>query len=89
MKHSPRNRSAMERTFSKVIEAPEQRSSFHRPSDWKGTFDCDHVIPTYLTEVIPGDTIDLKMSAIMRLATPLHPIMDNLKIKYEAFFVPI
>jgi hypothetical protein len=87
--NTPRNKSNMDKNFGLVQGIQKQRSSFMRSNTWKGTFDCDQLIPCYLDEVLPGDTMDLKMSAVLRLATPLHPIMDNLKVKYEAFFVPM
>lgn len=87
--YTPRNKSNMDKNFGLVQGIQKQRSSFMRSNTWKGTFDCDYLIPCYLDEVLPGDTMDLKMSAVVRLATPLHPIMDNLKVKYEAFFVPM
>ncbi len=39
-------------------------------------------------DIIPGDTFNLKCSFFMRLATPLHPIMDNMYVETFFFFVP-
>jgi hypothetical protein len=39
-------------------------------------------------EVLPGDTINLQMTAFARLATPLFPIMDNMHLDSFFFFVP-
>lgn len=86
---TPRLPSNMEHSFSNVPKISQDRSSFQRDNTWKGAFDSDFLVPCYLDEVLPGDTMNLKMSAVLRLATPLHPLMDNIKVKYEAFFVPM
>ncbi len=39
-------------------------------------------------DIIPGDTFNLRASFFMRLATPLHPIMDNMYVDTFFFFVP-
>ena len=44
--------------------------------------------PCYLDEVVPGDTHTVSMNAFCRLATPLHPIMDNMRFDTFFFFVP-
>lgn len=78
-------RSVMKNTFRELPQANIRRSSFNRSHGWKGTFDAGYLIPVYADEVLPGDTINLKMTAFMRLATPLHPFMDNMKL--TSFFV--
>ena len=42
-----------------------------------------------MDEGLPGDTFNLKMTAFSRLATPLHPFMDNLFMNSFFFAVPI
>ena len=39
-------------------------------------------------DIIPGDTFNCRASFFMRLATPLHPIMDNMHAETFFFFVP-
>jgi hypothetical protein len=39
-------------------------------------------------EVVPGDTFNCNLNFFARLATPLHPIMDNLYLETFFFFVP-
>jgi hypothetical protein len=39
-------------------------------------------------EVLPGDSVNLKMTAFTRLATPLFPVMDNMYLDTFFFFVP-
>ena len=80
--------SVMSHDFSKVPHANIQRSMFNRSSGLKTTFDAGKLIPCFVDEVVPGDSFNLKMSAFARLATPLHPVMDNMYLDTFFFFVP-
>ena len=46
------------------------------------------MIPFYLDEVVPGDTHKVRTHALARLATPIHPTMDNMFLETFFFFVP-
>ncbi len=74
--------------FSQVPRADIARSSFNLSHGLKTTFDVDFLIPILVADIIPGDTWNLKASFFMRLATPLHPIMDNMYLETHFFFVP-
>ncbi len=74
--------------FSQVPKADIPRSSFDRSSSYKTTFDAGLLIPVYQDEVLPGDTFNMKMTAFARLATPIKPIMDNMRMTSFWFFVP-
>ncbi len=74
--------------FSNVPRADIPRSSFNLSHTHKTTFDADYLVPILLMDIIPGDTINCKASFFMRLATPLHPIMDNMYADTQFFFVP-
>ncbi len=90
--HVARNkkiRSVMEHTFSKVPRADIPRASFDRSHGHKTTFDAGYLIPIFVDEALPGDTFNLKMTAFARLATPLHPFMDNMFMETFFFAVPI
>lgn len=78
---------AYEHSHSKVPQIHRERSTFKRNSTWDGTFDADYLIPVYLDEVYPGDSMSVKMSGKIRLNTPIHPIMGEQKVCVEAFFV--
>jgi len=86
---SKKIRSVMEHTFSKVPSANIPRASFDRSHGHKTTFDAGLLIPIFVDEALPGDTFNLKMTAFARLATPLHPFMDNLFMETFFFAVPI
>lgn len=76
-------------SFAKAPEANIQRSSFDRSHGLKTSFDADKLIPIYVDEVLPGDTHILNAQMFGRLATPIHPIMDNLYLDTFYFFVPM
>lgn len=82
-------RSNMVHQFSLVPRAEIPRSSFDRSAGHKTTFDAGSLIPIYVDEALPGDTVSLNMSGFCRMSTPLHPIMDNMFISTFFFAVPI
>jgi len=82
------NPSVMSHKFSEVPRADIPRSSFDRSHGLKTTFDAGWLIPIFLDEALPGDTFNLNMTGFGRLATPLHPIMDNLFLETFFFAVP-
>ena len=81
-------RSVMKHSFSQVPSVQIPRSRFDRNSGWKGTFDGGWLIPFYSDEVLPGDTFSVRATAFARLATPIHPTMDNMRCETFFFFVP-
>jgi len=74
--------------FSDLPTADVDRSTFDMSHSWKGTIDTWRITPTFLQEVLPGDTFSVNTTAFMRLATPLKPIMDTLTADIHYFFVP-
>ncbi len=85
MRHQP---SVMSHKFSEVPKADIPRSSFDRSHGLKTTFDAGLLIPIFLDEALPGDTFNLNMTGFARLATPLHPFMDNIFMDTFFFAVP-
>lgn len=82
-------RSVMQHSFAQVPNAEIQRSTFQRNHGHKTTFDAGWLVPVYVDEALPGDTINLNMSAFGRLATPIAPVMDNIFVDSFFFAVPI
>lgn len=74
--------------FSQVPQAQIPRSKFDRSHAYKTTFDAGKLVPIYVDEVLPGDTFNLNATGFTRLATPLKPLMDNLYLDMQFFFVP-
>lgn len=75
--------------FATVPQADIPRSSFDRSHGYKTTFNAGDLIPIFVDEALPGDTFSLNMTGFARLATPLHPFMDNLFLNTFFFAVPI
>ena len=75
--------------FSRVPRAEIPRSSFDRSSGLKTNFNAGKLIPIFVDEALPGDTYNMNLSAFARLATPLHPFMDNLYLNTFFFAVPL
>lgn len=80
--------SVMSHNFSNVPGVNIPRSSFKRNHGYKTTFDAGYLIPIFVDEAVPGDTFNLRMTSFARLATPIVPIMDNLKLSTFFFAVP-
>lgn len=81
-------RSVMMHQFSQVPQANIPRSTFNRSSGYKTTFDAGLLVPFFVDEALPGDTMSLRATTFGRLSTPLHPIMDNIFIDYFFFAIP-
>jgi len=81
-------KSVMQHSFARVPSANIPRSSFDRSCGHKTTFDAGLLVPIFVDEALPGDTFNAKLTAFGRLATPLHPFMDNLFMDTHFFFVP-
>lgn len=64
------------------------RSKFDRSFDMKTTFNTGDLIPIYCSDVLPGDSIKMRMSEIVRMQTPIAPVMDNAYLDTYFFFVP-
>lgn len=75
-------------SFAQIPRADIQRSTFNRSCGRKTTFDAGDLIPIFIDEALPGDTMNLKMSLFARIATLLFPIMDNIYMDVFFFAVP-
>lgn len=64
------------------------RSRFNRPFTHKTTINAGDLVPVFWDEVLPGDTFDLDVSFVVRMLTPVVPVMDNCFIDLYHFFVP-
>lgn len=88
MLKNKRNRSVMKHQFSQIPHANIPRSNFRRSHGYKTAFDSGFLIPIYVDEALPGDTFNVKMASVARLATPIVPFMDNLHMDFFFFAVP-
>ncbi len=81
-------KSVMKHAFSMIPKTSIERSSFDRSFGYKTTFNEGLLIPFFCDEVLPGDTFKLKTSVLARLSTPIVPVMDNMFLDMQFFFVP-
>lgn len=83
-----RNSKVSPHSFSMVPKTEIPRSSFLVEHSHKTTMDADKLVPIFVDEVLPGDTISLRMSTFTRMQTLLNPVMDSLYLDSFFFFVP-
>ena len=88
-KYNTKIGSAQQHQFSEVPHADIQRSTFDRSHGLKTTFNAGELIPIYVDEALPGDTFSCNLTAFSRLATPIHPTMDNAFMDTHFFAVPV
>jgi len=81
-------RSVMSHQFSQVPQAQIQRSSFDRSHGYKSTINAGILYPFWVDEALPGDSFNLKMTALARIATLINPPMDNMFMDTHFFAVP-
>lgn len=81
-------KSTMQHAFSVVPSTDIQRSTFDRSHGYKTAFDSGYLVPFFVDEVLPGDTLQLNVNLFGRLSTPIVPFMDNLFLETFFFFVP-
>lgn len=74
--------------FNQVPNLEITRSRFKRDQDIKLTFDAGQLIPFYVDEVLPGDTFSIDNVGLVRMSTPIFPVMDNCYLDYYYFFCP-
>lgn len=74
---------------SQIPPVSKPRSVFDMTRGHKTTLDAGVVVPLLCEEILPGDTVRLKTTILMRLATLLYPLMDNIYLDVHFFFVPM
>ena len=74
--------------FNQVPRLDITRSRFKRRQDVKLTMNAGQLIPFYVDEVLPGDTFSIDQAAIIRMTTPIFPVMDNCHMDIYYFSVP-
>lgn len=64
------------------------RSKFDRSHQLLTTINEGDLVPIYCDEVLPGDTAKIRLNGLIRMSTPIYPIMDNCYMDTYFFFVP-
>lgn len=75
--------------FGNTPQIELKRSKFDMSYSHKTTFNVGDIVPVYVdSDILPGDTVQLDLASLIRMATPIYPIMDNLYADIYFFFVP-
>lgn len=74
--------------FANVPTIDRERSTYPMSCNIKTSFNVGDVIPFFTTEVLPGDTWDLKTSKVIRMQPLAVPPMDNLYLDTYYFYIP-
>lgn len=78
----------VESHFAQLPQVSISRSRLDRSHDHKTTFNTGSLIPIFVDEVLPGDTFSMDTAMVVRMSTPIHPVMDNAYLDLYYFFVP-
>lgn len=78
----------VEAHFSRLPSINIQRSIFDRSASHTTSFNVGDLVPVYVDEILPGDTVSGRTSKVMRLQTLLSPLFSNLFADFYWFFVP-
>ena len=74
--------------FSETPTVGISRSKFDRSFTHKTTFNTGDIVPFFCTDILPGDTVKMNTAHVVRMMTPVAPVMDNANMDTYFFFVP-
>ena len=74
--------------FAKQPGVNIKRSTFDLSHTHKTTFNTGELVPIYVEEILPGDTFKINTNYVIRMSTPIKPVMDNAYMDIYFFFVP-
>lgn len=78
-----------EQHFANAPTVGIQRSVFPMKQNIKTTFNMGDLIPFYVDmDILPGDTIQLNWTGVIRQSTPIYPTMDNSYLDVYFFAIP-
>lgn len=81
-------KSVMSHNFSTTPKVSTQRSTFDRSHGVKTTLNAGLIYPFFVDFAVPGDTFNLQVTALARIATLLYVPMDNVYMDTHFFAVP-
>lgn len=64
------------------------RSAFKMSHSHTTSFSTGSIIPIYWKDCLPGDSVKMNVAELIRMTTPIHPVMDNAYIDTYFFKVP-
>ena len=71
-----------------IENARVPRSTFHNRWTRKTAFDQGFLVPILVDPIWPGDHMQYRIQAYLRMATPLFPMFDTVRVDTHFFFVP-
>lgn len=74
--------------FELAPQVGVERSTFDMSTNIKTSWSVGELIPFYISEILPGDSVQIQTSKVVRLQTLITPVMDNLYLDTYYFFVP-
>ena len=75
--------------FARMPNIDYPRSKYKMPYKCPTSFNHGQLIPIHCFLVGPGDAFSLKLSSLIRMSTPIAPIMDDIEAHIHAYFVPM
>lgn len=75
--------------FARLPSIAIPRTKMKQSFTHSTSFNFGKIIPIDCMEVLPGDSLSLKLSSLIRMTQPIVPIMDSLDCDIHAFFVPL
>ena len=76
-------------TFASMPSVSIARSKFHRTQPHNTSFNLGELVVLGFDEVIPGSTHKIELGSLIRMSTPIAPIMDDIQMDVYSFFVPM
>lgn len=65
------------------------RSALGAKPRWFGSWNVGRLFPIFATSIVqPGDTFKMSIASAIRMVRPAFPVMDDMEITIEAYFVP-
>lgn len=75
--------------FAQIPSMDISRSKFDRSFIHKSSCNVGELVPIYVDcDIVPGDTVTMRIADLIRMTTPITPVMDELKADFYFFFVP-
>ena len=76
-------------TFASMPSVSIARSKFHRTQPHNTSFNLGELVVLGIDEAIPGSTHKIELGSLLRMSTPIAPIMDDIQYDVYSFFVPM
>lgn len=76
------------KAFDSVAAPKLKRNRFNMSHEVKLSTSMAKLTPTYMEEIIPGDTFSVNSTIFMRWAPMLAPVMHRVNVWTHSFFVP-